>query len=853
MKSLDEYNRKRRFDETPEPEGEKADAGGKLVFVVQRHSATRLHYDFRLEMDGVLKSWAVPKGPSLDPHDRRLAMMTEDHPYSYKDFEGSIPEGNYGGGEVEIWDHGTYEPIEPKAGKSDDLVMRHQLHCESLKFRMHGNKLKGEFALVKIKNGKDDNAWLLIKHKDEYAEEPYDAEDHTPKNSKVTERENARPSKRRKTVSKEKTTDPFKKKTAILPDGEKKVKDFIVPMLAQTASAPFDDPHWVFEIKWDGYRAIAEKRGESLLLYSRNGLSFLEKFGKVTEALQEQPQEMVVDGEIVVFNKEGKPDFQALQQIMDHPEAPVAYQVFDLLWLNGHSTENLTLLERKELLKEALVENEVIRYCEHVPEQGKEFYEQLEKMKLEGMMAKKANSTYAEGSRSADWLKVKFEKTEDVIICGFTEPKGSREMFGALILGTYRDGELVYCGHAGTGFSAAKLHDLYDCFKPLITDRLPFDKKPKTNTPATWLKPKLVCEIKYTEVTQDGIFRHPVFITLRKDKTVEDIRKTDTEVIQPDERKTLKRQSSMPDKKIEDGKLKAGKQEVKITHADKIYFPDDEITKGDVIEYYQSVSKYILPYLKDRPQSLHRFPNGIKGLSFYQKDAGDDAPSWMDTVSVHSESNDKDITYMICNTAADLAYLNNLGCIDINPWNATKQEPEHPTWLALDLDPSDKNSFDDVIETAQCVKEILDIAKIKGYPKTSGSTGIHIFIPMGAQYTADQVKDFALLLMERVMAKLPKITTLERNLKKRDPGKIYLDYLQNRTGQTLASVYSIRPRAHAPVSMPLEWDEVKKGLLPTDFTIANALDRIKEKGDLFKPVLGKGIDMLKALENLGAD
>ncbi len=848
---LEEYNKKRKFEDTPEPEGEVQKNEGKLIFVIQRHSASRLHYDFRLEMDGVLKSWAVPKGPSLNPQDKRLAMMTEDHPYSYKDFEGTIPEGNYGGGEVEIWDSGTYEPLEKVEGKSDDLIMRHELHKESLKFVLHGKKVKGEFALVKIKNSKDGNAWLLIKHKDKFALDEYDSEEHVPKKSKVTLREENRPSKKKvKTPAKESKT--FRNYTPAL-IGEKKLKDFIKPMLAQSEEKAFDHKDWVFEIKWDGYRAVSDLREKEIQLYSRNGLSYSDKFSKITKALEKQTHQMVLDGEIVAFNSEGKPDFQTLQKIGENPDLAMTYQVFDLLWLNGHSTENLTLIQRKELLKEALIENEVIKYCEHIQEKGIDFFDQIKKMDLEGMIAKKADSTYSEGVRSSDWLKIKFQNTDDVLICGFTEPNGGRKNFGAIILGTYIDGKLEYCGHAGTGFSDKTLDSLFKLFKPLIVENCPFNTVPKTNAPATWLQPELVCEIKYTEKTKEGIFRHPVFMGLRSDKEKDDLLEEDNEEV--DNSSTLKIKNVENSNKKESVKLQTKKitKTVKLTNQDKIYFPESGITKGEVVEYYQSVAKYILPHLKNRPQSLNRSPNGIEGLSFYHKDAGNDSPDWIEKVSVFSESNEKDIQYLICNTSDDLAYLNNLGCIDLNPWNSTVNDLDKPTWLALDLDPSEKNTFDDVIETCLCVKEILDMAKIKGYCKTSGSSGIHIYIPMGEDYEVEQVKNFAHLLMQKVQQKLPDLTTLERSLKKRAENKIYLDYLQNRTGQTLASVYSIRPKPLAPVSMPILWEELKFGLKPTDFNIHNALERIKKNGDLFKPVLGKGIDMLKALENLSKD
>ena len=622
-------------------------------------------------------------------------------------------------------------------------------------------------------------------------------------------------------------------------------------MLAQTADKAFDDPNWVFEIKWDGYRAIADLRNPAPLLYSRNGISFTDKFSKISKALLDQEFAMLLDGEIVAFNANGKPDFQLLQNVGEQPNMAMTYQVFDLLWLNGHSTEGLTLLERKELLKDALIENEVIKYCEHIPENGVAFFEQIRAMELEGMIAKKADSTYAEGVRSSDWLKIKFQMTEDVVICGFTEPRGSRKSFGALILGRYVDGELTYCGHTGTGFNDKKLEELREKFEPLIIEKCPFSTVPETNMPPTWMKPELVCEIKFTELTKDGIFRHPVFMGLREDKDATDLQSEnsdDENLDTPPDGAAKAATLEMP--KVRILKTESGPSTLKLTNQDKIYFPESGVTKGELIDYYQSVAEYILPHLYNRPQSLNRFPNGITGLSFYHKDAGDDAPKWIETANVFSESNEKDINYLLCNDAQSLAYLNNLGCIDLNPWNSRIENLENPTWLAIDLDPSDKNTFDHVIETALCVKGVLDQAAIPGYCKTSGSSGIHIYVPMGGLYNYNQVKDFAHIVMQKIQKQLPDLTTLERSLKKRSEDKIYLDYLQNRGGQTLASVYSIRPKPHAPVSMPLHWDELKFGVKPTDFNIHNALERIKKNGDLFQPVLGDGIDMLKALERL---
>ncbi|RMZ58094.1 DNA ligase D [Chryseobacterium nematophagum] len=612
-------------------------------------------------------------------------------------------------------------------------------------------------------------------------------------------------------------------------------------MLTKSFEKAFNDENWIFEIKWDGYRAIADLSKNIPLFYSRNGISFLSKFEKISQDFKEQKHTMILDGEIVAYDESGRPNFQLLQQSGDNPNLALVYQVFDILWLNGHSIEEIPLIQRKELLKEALTETERIKYCDHIPEKGIKFFNQMKKMKLEGMIAKKSNSLYIENHRTSDWLKIKFTNTEEAIICGFTEPRGSREGFGALILGKYKNGGLIYSGHTGTGFNKDLLNQLHERLQKLIIKTSPFTIAPKTNMPVTWTKPKLVCEIKYSEITKDGIFRHPVFIAIREDKNPEDVNL-----------KSQKMTTRTPSKNIKttEKEITLNKHKVKLTHQDKMYFPKDKVTKGEVIEYYQSIASYILPHLKNRPLSLNRFPNGIEKPGFYQKDAGDAIPDWVKTTQVYSESNDKYIDYIYCNDKATLAYLNNLGCIDLNPWNSSLPDLEHPDFLVLDLDPSKKNTFNNVIETALQVNEVLSSIHIKGYCKTSGSTGIHIYIPMGKKYDFDQVKDFAHILMKQVNEKLPQITTLERSLQKRDDKKIYLDYLQNRTGQTLASVYSLRPKEGAAVSMPLEWEELKEGLKPTDFNIHNALDRIKEKGDLFKSVLGKGIDMIKALELL---
>lgn len=770
---LEDYIKKRDFSSTSEPDSAKksdSENKNKLIFVIQRHDARRLHYDFRLEMEGVLKSWAVPKGPSMNPSDKRLAIMVEDHPYDYRTFEGTIPKGNYGAGDVIIWDNGYYEPLQQIEGKSDEEVLLEGLEKGSVKIIMYGSKLKGEFALVKMQSAKEQNAWLLLKHKDDFAvNKPYDAE-----------------------------------------GVKQKLNELIKPMLATNGGEPFDDDNWLFEIKWDGYRAIADLT-DDFQLYSRNGNSFNGKYPSVDEGLLLQNHDMIIDGEIVAYNENNLPDFQKLQHYAENSGVYVVYQVFDLLYLNGHSTRDLTLLQRKELLKDALVETPNVMFCDHVENNGVDFYKVIEKSKMEGVMAKKKSSIYTDGRRSEDWVKIKNHQTEEAVIVGFTKPRGSRSFFGSLILGRYKNGELHYAGHVGSGFSDESLKKIFKKLKPLITDKIPFNEKPNTNMPPTWVKPKLIATIKYTQITKEGRFRHPVFIGLREDVDVE--------------------------------------IDLKLTNVDKLYWKKEKITKGELIDYYLSVSEYILPHLKGRAQSLHRFPNGVEEKGFYHKDAGKDAPSWVETVSVYSDSSNRDIEYIICNNVETLGYLINLGCIELNPWSNTKENMGKPDYLIIDIDPSKKNSFKEVIEVAKVTKDILDIAKIKGYCKTSGSSGLHIYIPMGAKYSYEQVRDFAHLLMQMVQKKIPDFTTLERSLSKRGP-KIYLDYLQNREGQTVASVYSARPRPAATVSMPVEWSELNDNLSIGDFTIKNALSRLEEKGDLFLPVIQKGIDMKKALSLL---
>jgi bifunctional non-homologous end joining protein LigD len=643
-------------------------------------------------------------------------------------------------------------------------------------------------------------------------------------------------------------------------------------MLARETDKPFSDAGWIYELKWDGFRAIAELDGRRVRLYSRNGNSFAESYPVITGALSNLGLKAVIDGEIIVVDESGRSNFQRLQQYKSDASPPMEFRAFDLLELNGKELLALPLVERKKKLRELLpVGDRVIRYSDHVEEKGLELFRLAEEQDLEGIIAKKADSEYHPGTRTSEWLKIKNHKSTEAVIGGYTAPGGSRRYFGALLLGMYENGTLKYIGHTGTGFNAETLRILHGRLQPLARSTSPFNQKVKTNTPAYWVQPRLVAEIKYSEWTRDGILRHPVFLRLRTDKKPSDVTMSNAKPMKQAAKKTPARKLAPPTKaksttnknsitqsdalklKIEgkDTFVVVGRRNVKVTNLKKTYWPEEGYTKGDVIAYYQSVSDYIIPYLKGRPQSLLRNPNGLRDKGFFQKDAGDEAPDWVKSEPIYSPSANKMIDYIICDNAATLAYLNNLGCIEINPWHSTLKDLERPDYLIIDIDPSEKNTFDQVIEAANVVNEIFNQAGVESFCKTSGASGLHVYAAAGKRYTYDQLKDFSQLVCMLAQQQLPKFTTLERNLKKRGEKRIYMDYLQNRKGQTISSVYSLRPKPGATVSMPLKWKEVKPGLKPSDFHILNSLDRIKKSGDLFKGVLGKGLDLEKSLKRLG--
>ncbi len=625
-----------------------------------------------------------------------------------------------------------------------------------------------------------------------------------------------------------------------------KFTHYIKPMLAKLHDAPFDDPNWIYEIKWDGYRAVAEISKKEARLYSRNGLSFKADYPAVYEELSKIKKDVVLDGEIVALDSEGKPSFQLIQQYEQGGEVPICYYVFDCLAVGGKSIEDRPLLERKDILRKLLPESDLVKYCDHIEERGKDFFALVKKQGLEGMIAKRADGIYREATRSADWLKVKNVIMEEAVIAGYTEPGGSRKYFGALVLGLYKKGKFIYIGHTGTGFTEKTLKDVYDQLQPLKTDKSPFGVKVPLNGAVTWVKPALVCNLKYTEVTQGGTRRHPVFMGLRIDKAAKEVH----EEVRDDSVDDDHTDNTKPGK-MEATKTIGGKK-LAFTHLDKVFWPDEGYTKGDVIDYYNTVYPHIIKYMKDRPESLLRMPNGLADKGFFHKDAGLKAPEWVKHIALYSESANKDINYIICNDKPTLLYLANLGCIEMNPWNSRLKKLDNPDYLVMDIDPSENNTFEQVIETAIVIKSILDKAGAASFPKTSGATGIHVYVPLGAKYTYDQAKEFAHAVAVLTQHELPEFTSLERSLSKRGKDNIYIDYLQNRKGQTLSCAYSLRPKPGATVSTPLEWSEVKKGLHPSNFTMKNIMKRIEKKGDLFGGVLLKGIDMLKCIKRLGA-
>ena len=830
---LEAYRKKRDPERTPEPFGGRRPGGGRM-FVVQKHAARRLHYDVRLEMDGVLKSWAVPKGPSVHAEEKRLAVHVEDHPIEYADFEGVIAPGNYGAGSVIVWDRGWYRSAKPE----DPLE---QLRRGKLEVELFGYKLRGRWTLARMSGSEKD--WLLLKKADGAAASD-ELVDRYPQSilSGLTVEEMADVPGRLASIRQH--LDTLDAPRREVPAGS---QPFMLATLDERAPS---DKGWLFEIKFDGVRVLAARRGEQVALYGRSGQLITGRYPDLARALLALPVEhFVIDGEIVALDERGRPSFQRLQPRMaltDPREieaaaarVPVEGVFFDCLTLDGHDLRRLPLTRRKDCLRLLVPPLGPVHYVDHVLEHGPAFLEAANEQRLEGIVAKKAASSYT-GGRSRDWIKVKCQRRQEFVIGGYTDPQGSRGHFGALHIGVYGGVRLVYVSKVGTGFDQAGLKSLWEKLQPLARATPPFDTGaiPKGKS-HHWMEPRLVCEVRFSDWTNDGGIRHPTFIALRSDKRPEECRR---EAIQtPPE---IPSHPSPPLRGRGPGEGVAAvvaSKEVKLTNLKKMFWPADGYTKGDLVSYYERVAPLLLPYLRDRPLVLTRYPDGITGKSFFQKDAPEFTPAWVRTERVYSKDAEREIDYFVVDDVESLRYVANSGTIPLHLWASRLGSLERPDWLVLDLDPKGA-PFTDVVKVARALHRILDDLELPSYPKTSGATGLHILIPLGARYTYDEVRTFARLLAVLGVEAEPEISTIARPLRSRG-GKVYIDFGQNGHGQTIVGPFSLRPLPGAPASCPLTWGEVTARLDPARFTMITVPKRFDKMADPLAPVLTGGIDM----------
>jgi bifunctional non-homologous end joining protein LigD len=881
MAKLEEYRRKRRFDRTPEPSGAPEPVAGKVqektspapkpatagkrtrlpkpklpqlevrpgaehgdTFVVQKHRATRLHYDFRLAIDGTLKSWAVPKGPSQSHADKRLAVMTEDHPLDYANFEGKIPEGNYGAGTVMVWDRGTFH-VE---GNLDALK---QLEKGEIKFSLNGEKLRGSFVLVKLKQSEKGNEWLMIKHKDAAEDSSWNIDEHD--GSAVTGR----------TIEEIREELPPKRQPIPIQAAEVQsarkgpMPSRVEPMLATLADRSFSDPNWLFEIKWDGVRALARIENGALTLRSRNSIDITQRYPEMAflpAALA--ARQAILDGEIVALDAQGRGDFERLQERM-HVRAPsenliaqipVVYFAFDLLYCDGYDLREAPLFERKQLLQRLLYTTERFRYADHQLEHGKELFDLAAQNGLEGIVAKRADSPYV-SDRSPTWVKLKITKTVDAVVGGWTEARTSALPLGSMLLGLYQGKRLRFIGHVGSGFDAKKLKELSSRMKELAVPACPFDAVPETNEKPSWVSPALVARVKFSGWTQEHALRHPVFIALREDASPADCQwENEVASAEPAAAPAVVRAPEVVGRVLGskdeiEAELFKGRSEtvtieldgkrLRFSNLNKVYFPESGYTKRNLLAYYYRMADFILPFLRDRALVLRRYPDGIKGQAFFQKDVREGLPEWFKTVPVDSEHRGEVIQFATANDRASLLFLTGLGCIDHNPWSNRYDDLDHPDYFFFDLDPSDGTEFSVVVTIAKALHEKLEELRLASFLKTSGATGMHIFLPVEPIYTYEQLRTFGEIIARTVTAEHSNLVTSERIVAKRPAGRVLIDVQQNAHGRPLAAAYSVRAFPQAPVSAPLLPRELRPSLRPETLNIKTVFARLKEKGDLW--------------------
>ncbi|MGO9449499.1 MAG: DNA ligase D [Candidatus Binataceae bacterium] len=869
---LEKYRSKRSADRTPEPLGglsaaQDQEKGG--IFVIQQHDARNMHYDFRLEMDGVLRSWAVPKGPSLNSADKRLAMMVEDHPLEYGDFEGIIPQGNYGAGAVIVWDRGTYTMIDPVVGSASAAVDKGKID-----FVLHGFKLHGAFTLVRTDprdaiRAAERQRWLLVKKRDEYIEDEDLLTSH-PRSvlSGLTVSELRDSSTAGKAL-----TDTLLRLKAARLQGPVDPHDFPL-MLAKLSEHQVDGDQWLFELKYDGVRALAIRDGERTRLLARSGADITARYPEVVLAFNTLPYErFVMDGEIVALDEKGRPNFQLLQRRMHvqdkHQVArlsfsiPVHHFLFDILAFDGFDLRTLPLEHRKELLGHLIHRDGPLRYCEHVLTHGLAFYNEVTGAGLEGIIAKKRDSPYR-GTRSGDWLKIKCPQTRQFVIGGYTDPAGTRTHFGALLLGMNdQNGKLRFTDKVGTGFNRDLLAKIHQLLKPLARTTSPFRRpgpdEPAPESGAHFTEPELVCEVRFSEWTNHGGIRHPAFLRLVPDADPRDCRydgpeESEDAAIAPNgvdlgEPGSAIREAASNEVRNNRDQRQTDDRWVVTTHPDKVFWPKQGYTKGEMVEYYRAIAKWMLPYLADRPVMLTRFPDGIAGKSFYQKDAPAFAPRWIRTERVYSEDADREIDFFVIESEEALAYVANLAAITIHIWSSRTPHLERPDWLLFDIDPKGSTTANAVAVAKEVAKALKEIG-MRPYLKTSGQMGLHVVVGLKPKYTYEQARMFSELVARLVVARVPDLATLVRSPHARN-GKVYIDYLQLGHGKTIAAPFTIRAQDGAPVSAPLKWTEARTYLNPGDYNIKNMVGRMKRlASDPFIGALNDQMTLEEALATL---
>ncbi|GAC1339382.1 MAG: DNA ligase D [Candidatus Dormibacteria bacterium] len=890
--ALEEYRRKRDFTSTPEPSGETPArrrgalrTGGPASgfpgwnrlpvghrFCVQQHRATRLHFDVRLEHDGVLLSWASPRGPSLDPSQRRLAVHVEDHPIDYGDFEGVIPSG-YGMGTVQLWDAGSFEWRPDTAADVAGALRR-----GDLKFSLDGQKLRGEFALVRTggRGGPggqpDDRNWLIIKKRDSHVLPgmqaiDFDVSVKTGRSLEVIAADHGGDPRRRAPGRRGTAAPP----AAPVPPLSTAIPDF-QPMLAVTVDRPFDSDDWLFELKLDGVRALVIRDGDRLTLRGRSGRDETQRYPEAQALLTALDlRRAVLDAEMIAFDSGGRPSFELLQRRINvsgaheieraAAEVPAQLAIFDLLWADGRDLTGLPLEERKARLRQVLHDTASAAYVDHVRAAGIGFFRALEAQGLEGMVAKRRDSPYRSGRRSEAWAKIKAWQTQDCVIGGFTQGRGSRADLGALVVGVREGDRLVAAGQVGSGLGGAGHAGLRERLLELRATESPFSKQPRPSQPVTWVRPELVCEVRHAGWTAAGQLRHPTFRGLRWDRQPADCtrepvvapaalaapaeppvagspapadgsRASDVRAMLDSNDAALEALAAMP---AAGGPWEVAGRRLKLTNLDKLLWPEDGITKRDMIAYYTRMAPVILPYLRDRPVGMQMFPDGIAGKHFWRKEVPPNAPGWMRTWEHQHGS--RVTRYIVAEEVATLAFIANQGSIDLHPWHSRIDAPLQPDWAVFDLDPFEPMTFAEVVDIARLVRAALDVYGLHSLLKTSGQTGLQIYVPLRRGPGYDAVRGWVEEVARAIGRVVPDKISWEWAVARRT-GRLRIDYTQNILNKTLAAPYSLRPAPSAPVSMPIGWEELDDAQLrPDRWTIASALERLRQRGDLFRGVL----------------